>query len=140
VFSKWDLSTIDLQQSKGELHRRLRQRPPVIAVSAKTGRGLERLLDHVEELFTKHTSRIQTAELNRALGELREARPGPAQRGRRLRLLYGTQVSTRPPRFRIFVNDPRLVTRDYGYWVENELRKRFELQGVPVSIDFVRSE
>ena len=140
VLSKWDLSTIDLQQSKGELHRRLRQRPPVIAVSAKTGRGLERLLDHVEELFTKHTSRIQTAEFNRALGELREARPGPAQRGRRLRLLYGTQVSTRPPRFRIFVNDPRLVTRDYGYWVENELRKRFELQGVPVSIDFVRSE
>ena len=140
VLSKWDLSTIDLQQSKGELHRRLRQRPPVIAVSAKTGRGLERLLDHVEELFTKHTSRIQTAELNRALGELREARPGPAQRGRRLRLLYGTQVSTRPPRFRIFVNDPRLVTRDYGYWVENELRKRFELDGVPVSIDFVRSE
>jgi GTPase len=140
VFSKWDLSTIDLQQSKGELHRRLRQRPPVIAVSAKTGRGLERLLDHVEELFTKHTSRIQTAELNRALGELREARPGPAQRGRRLRLLYGTQVSTRPPRFRIFVNDPRLVTRDYGYWVENELRKRFELHGVPVSIDFVKSE
>jgi GTPase len=140
VFSKWDLSTIDLQQSKGELHRRLRQRPPVIAVSAKTGRGLERLLDHVEELFTKHTIRIQTAELNRALGELREARPGPAQRGRRLRLLYGTQVSTRPPRFRIFVNDPRLVTRDYGYWVENELRKRFELHGVPVSIDFVKSE
>jgi GTPase len=140
VLSKWDLSTIDLQQSKGELHRRLRQRPPVIAVSAKTGRGLERLLDHVEELFTKHTSRIQTAELNRALGELREARPGPAQRGRRLRLLYGTQVSTRPPRFRIFVNDPRLVTRDYGYWVENELRKRFELHGVPVSIDFVKSE
>jgi GTPase len=140
VLAKWDVSTIDLQESKGELHRRLRQRPPVIAVSAKTGRGLERLLDHVEELFTKHTSRIQTAELNRALGELREARPGPAQRGRRLRLLYGTQVSTRPPRFRIFVNDPRLVTRDYGYWVENELRKRFELHGVPVSIDFVRSE
>ena len=54
--------------------------------------------------------------------------------------MYGTQVSTRPPRFRIFVNDPRLVTRDYGYWVENELRKRFSLEGVPVSIDFVKSE
>jgi GTP-binding protein len=140
VLSKWDESAIDLQEAKRVLHRRLRQRPPVIAVSAKTGRGLERLLDHVEELFAKHTSRIQTAELNRALGELREARPGPARRGRRLRLLYGTQVSTRPPRFRIFVNDPRLVTRDYAYWVENELRRRFELYGVPVSIDFVKSE
>lgn len=140
VLSKWDLSAIDLQETKGLLHRRLRQRPPVIAVSAKTGRGLERLLDHVQALFAKHTGRIPTAELNRALGELREARPGPLGRGRRLKLLYGTQVSTRPPRFRFFVNDAGLVTRDYGYWVENELRRRFALEGVPVSIDFVKSE
>ena len=47
-------------------------------------------------------------------------------------------INRRPPRFRIFVNDPSLVTRDYGYWVENELRERFELEGVPVSIDFVK--
>ena len=58
--------------------------------------------------------------------------------GRRLNLLYGTQVRTRPPRFRFFVNDPGLITRDYGYWVENQLRDRFGLQGVPVAIDFVR--
>ena len=57
---------------------------------------------------------------------------------RRLNLLYGTQTGTRPPRFRFFVNDPGLVTRDYGYWVENQVRERFELEGVPVSIDFVR--
>ena len=123
------------------LNRRLRQRPPAVAVSAQTGRGLRRLLDHVEALFAKHTTRIPTPVLNKALGELKEARPGPAgERGRRLKLLYATQTATRPPRLRIFVNDPRLVTRDYGYWVENELRARFELQGVPVSIDFQRSE
>ncbi|HEU0336062.1 MAG TPA: ribosome biogenesis GTPase Der [Gaiellaceae bacterium] len=140
VLSKWDVSTLDLEQARGQLNRRLRQRPPVIAVSARTGRGLERLLDRVEELFAKHAGRIPTGELNRALGDLREARQGPAERGRRLKLHYGAQVETRPPRFRIFANDPRLVTRDYGYWVENELRRRFELQGVPVSIDFVKSE
>jgi GTPase len=139
VLSKWDASEIDLQEAKGLLHRRLRQRPPVIAVSAKTGRGLGRLLDHVEELFAKHTRSIPTPELNRALGELREARPGPSARGRRLRLLYGTQTGVRPPRLRIFVSNARLVTRDYGYWVENELRARFGLEGVPVSIDFVTS-
>ena len=44
----------------------------------------------------------------------------------------------RPPRFRFFVNDPGLITRDYGYWVENQLRERFDLEGVPVAIDFVR--
>jgi GTP-binding protein len=141
VLAKWDLTTVDIEEARGHLARRLRQRPPVIAVSSKTGRGLARLLDRVEELFARHAGRIPTPELNRALGELREERPGPAgARGRRLKLLYGTQVSTRPPRFRIFVNDPRLVTRDYGYWVENELRRRFSLEGVPVSIDFVRSE
>jgi GTPase len=140
VLAKWDVTTIDLQETKGMLHRRLRQRPPVIAISAKTGRGLDRLLDHVQALFAKHAGRVATPALNRALAELREARPGPAARGRRLRMLYGTQVSTRPPRFRIFVNDPRLVTRDWGYWVENELRKRLGLEGVPVSIDFVKSE
>jgi GTPase len=140
VLSKWDIGGLDLQEAKGLLHRRLRQRSPVVAVSAKTGRGLSRLLDHVEALFAKHTGKIPTPELNRALGELREARQGPAERGRRLRLLYGTQTGTRPPRFRVFVNDRRLVTRDYGYWVENELRERFALQGVPVSIDFVKSE
>jgi GTP-binding protein len=140
VLAKWDISQLDIEEARGHLHRRLRQRPPVIAVSAQTGRGLQRLLDQVEGLFSKHAGRVPTAELNRALGELREARPGPAQRGRRLRLLYGTQVETRPPRFRVFVNDPRLVTRDYGYWIENEIRKRFSLEGVPVSIDFVKSE
>jgi len=72
------------------------------------------------------------------LGELRESRQAPARNGKRLNLLYGTQVTTRPPRFRFFVNDPGLITRDYGYWVENELRGRFALAGVPVSIDFVR--
>jgi len=141
VLSKWDIGVVDLQETRGQLNRRLRQRPPVIAVSAASGRGLGRLLDRVEELFAKHVARIPTPVLNRALGELKEARPGPAgERGRRLKLLYATQTATRPPRLRIFVNDPRLVTRDYGYWVENELRARFELQGVPVSIDFQRSE
>ena len=92
VMSKWDLTQIDLQEAKGLLHRRLRQRAPVIAVSAKTGRGLARLLDHVEALFAKHTGKIPTPELNRALGELREARQGPMDKGRRLKLMYGTQT------------------------------------------------
>jgi GTPase len=140
VLSKWDASAVELQETKRLLHRRLRQRPPVIAVSAHSGRGLGRLLDHVEELFAKHVTRIPTPQLNRALAALREERQGPADRGRRLKLLYGTQTGVRPPRLRIFVNDPGLVTRDYGYWVENELRRRFTLDGVPVSIDFRKSE
>ncbi|HET7146320.1 MAG TPA: ribosome biogenesis GTPase Der [Gaiellaceae bacterium] len=138
VLSKWDVSEVTIDDVRGHLRRRLRQRPAFIAVSAKTGRGLERLLDAVAELFDRYVQRIPTPELNRALAELREKRQPPSRNGRRLNLLYATQIHQRPPRFRIFVNDPSLVTRDYGFWVENELRERFELEGVPVSIDFVR--
>ncbi len=138
VLSKWDAAVVGVEDVRPKLVDRLRQRPPVVAVSAQTGRGVGKLLDRVEELFAKHTGRIATPELNRALQELRAERPGPSRDRRRLNLLYGTQVETRPPRFRIFVNDPGLLTRDYGYWVENRLRERFELAGVPVIIDFVR--
>jgi GTP-binding protein len=138
VLSKWDETQVKIEDVRGQLRRRLRQRPPFIAVSAKTGRGLERLLDTVADLFDRDTMRISTPELNKALAELRERRQPPAKNGRRLNLLYATQTASRPPRFRVFVNDPALVTRDYGYWVENELRERFGLDGVPVSIDFVR--
>jgi GTP-binding protein len=138
VLSKWDITTVGIEDVRPRLEERLRQRPAVIAVSAQTGRGIDRLLDRVEALYAKHAGRISTGELNRFLGELRQARQAPSRDRKRLNLLYGTQVSTRPPRFRFFVNDPGLVTRDYGYWVENQVRERFELEGVPVSIDFVR--
>ena len=138
VLSKWDVTEVRIEDVRGRLRRRLRQRPPFLAVSAHTGRGLERLLDTVVDLFDRHTARIPTPELNRALDELRARRQPPARNGRRLNMLYGAQIHARPPRFRVFVNDPGLVTRDYGYWVENRLREHFQLEGVPVSIDFVR--
>jgi GTPase len=138
VLAKWDIGQVKVEDVRPRLEHRLRQRPGIVTVSAKTGRGVARLLDRVEQLFARDTTRIPTPELNRFLAELRAARQPPSRDGRRLNLLYGTQTQTRPPRFRFFVNDPSLVTRDYGYWVENQLRERFELEGVPVSIDFVR--
>ena len=137
VLSKWDVTDIEMETIRPEITVRLRQRPPVVAISAKTGRGLQKLLDRIEELARKHSYRIPTPELNRFLGELSQMRQAPSKGPKKLNLLYGTQIQTRPPRIRIFVNDPGLVTRDYGYWVENQFRERFELQGVPVSIDFV---
>jgi GTPase len=138
ILSKWDQTTIGIEDIRPELERRLRQRPPHVAVSAKTGRGIERTLDAIERLFEKHIARVPTAELNRFLAELRDRRQAPSKNGKRLNLLYGSQVATRPPRFRLSVNDRRLITRDYGYWVENQFREHFELEGVPVTIDFVK--
>ena len=138
VLSKWDIAEVGIEDTRERLAPRLRQRPPVLAASAKTGRGVGKLLDRIEVLFGKYTSRVPTGELNRFLQELREVRQAPSRNGKRLNLLYGTQTTVRPPRFRFFVNDPGLITRDYGYWVENQLREKFELEGIPVAIDFVR--
>ena len=136
VLSKWDISEITIEDVRPELARRLRQRPDFITISSLTGRGVSRLLGKVEELYDRFVSRVPTAELNKFIAELKEMRQAPSKGVRRLNLLYGAQVTTRPPRFRFTVNDPGLVTRDYAYWVENQLRERFNLEGVPVVVDF----
>ena len=138
VLAKWDVSEVTIEEVRPELQRRLRQRPDFITVSSVTGRGVSRLLDKVGELYDRYAARVSTAELNRLIGELKAERQPPAKGARRLNLLYGAQVASRPPRFRFTVNDPGLVTRDYGYWVENQLRERLGLEGVPVVVDFRR--
>ena len=120
------------------LASRLRQRPPVVTVSAKTGRGISRLLDRIEELFEKHTARIATPELNRFLAELREAREPPSRERQAAEPALRHAGADAPAALPLLRQRPGLITRDYGYWVENQLRERFELEGVPVSIDFVR--
>jgi GTP-binding protein len=137
VLSKWDIARVGIEDVRDRLEARIRQRPPIVTVSATTGRGIHRLFDRIEQLFEKYTLRIPTGELNRFLEELKSQRE-PSRRGKRLNLLYGTQTTVRPPRLRFFVNDPGLITRDYAYWVENKIRERFDLHGIPVSIDFVR--
>src|ERR687888_1743545 len=116
VLSKWDISETKLEDVRPRLEAKLRQRPSIVITSAQTGRGIERLLDRVAELFARHAARIPTPELNRFLRGLREARQPPSRGAKRLNLLYGAQIQARPPRFRFVVNDTGLVTRDYGYW------------------------
>src|SRR6185312_11961132 len=90
----------------------------------------------------RSAGRIPTPELNRFLAEAVEARQPPVGTRRssaqhRLKLIYMTQTGERPPRFSIQVNSRTRVTRDYAYFLENRLRARYSLQGVPVVIDFV---
>jgi GTP-binding protein len=107
-----------------------------VTSSAVTGRNVDKLLDAVEEVFGRYTSRVPTGRLNRAMAEIGAMREPPRQGRRRLNMLYATQYRTRPPRFRIVTNDRKLVNRDYGFFVENQLRRRLGLEGVPVVVDF----
>jgi GTP-binding protein len=145
VLNKWDLTDeFDLDHERAHAHRKLRLRPRVLTASAKTGRHVERLLVEAVGLGERSRTRIPTPQLNRFLSEVVAARQPPSGRRRtnqRLKLLFMTQTAERPPRFSIQVNSHALVTRDYAYYVENRLRERYRLEGIPAIIDFVeRSE
>jgi GTP-binding protein len=133
------VSGTDLEDAKAKVARKLRQRPQVMAVSATTGRGMKRLMAEALWLADRSAQWIPTPELNRFLGDLQAMREPPAVRGKRLRMYYMAQYETSPPRFAIQVNNRGLVTRDYAYFLENRLRERYRLEGVPLVIDFKTS-
>jgi GTP-binding protein len=140
VLNKWDtaeMTEADLDHERAKVARKLRLRPRVLTASALTGRNVQRLLKEVLALGDRMQGRIPTPELNRFIGEVVQARQPPAKQGHRLKLLYAAQIGERPPRFAIQVNSRQRVTRDYAYFVENRLRARFGMDGVPLIIDFV---
>jgi GTPase len=137
ALNKWDVGETDLEDATARLEKRVRLRPPVVTCSALTGRNVPKLLERSIELADRRASRIPTPELNRFVQDLLASRPPPAKAGRRLRLFYAAQVERRPPRFAIQVNDRRLITRAWAFHLENRLREAYELQGVPLVIDFV---
>ena len=139
VLNKWDITEMDeddLIHERAKVNQKLRQRPKVLTASAKTGRSLERVLREALALADRATNRVPTPELNRWLSETLQARQPPMKQGHRLKLIYAAQIGERPPRFAIQVNNRARVTREYAYFLENRLRARFGLDGVPVIIDF----
>jgi GTP-binding protein len=136
ALNKWDVNDTDLEFAKARINQKLRQRPRVLTVSAKTGRGVRRLLLEAIGLADRARTRIPTSELNRFLADIQSARQPPSVRGKRLKMYYMTQFEERPPRFAIQVNEKGAVTRDYAFFIENRLRERYGLEGVPLIIDF----
>ena len=150
VLNKWDVTggdtaplgpgggvgAAELDRERARVNQKLRLRPRVLTASAKTGRHVQRLLQEALSIADRARHRIATPELNRFVAETVEARQPPAKQGHRLRLLYMAQFEVRPPRFAIQVNSRNRVTRDYAYFVENRLRSRFGMDGVPLIIDF----
>jgi GTPase len=136
VLNKWDVSATDLEDAKVRVAQKLRLRPRVLTASALEGRNVGRLLVEAVGLADRSRGRIPTPELNRFFSEVQAARQAPAVRGKRLRIYYASQVETGPPRFRVYVNERRFIVRDYAYFVENRLRARYRLEGVPLVIDY----
>jgi GTPase len=136
ALNKWDIAQMDLEDARARVYQRARLRPELVTVSALTGRGIRRLVAKAMDLADKARQRIPTAELNRFLADIQAARQAPNVRGKRLKLIYMTQYDARPPRFAIQVNDRGALTRDYGFFLENRLRERYAMEGVPLVIDY----
>jgi GTP-binding protein len=138
ILNKWDVAgeDADIDHERARVKRKLRLRPKVLTVSAKTGRNVQRVLQEAVILADRMNTRIPTSDLNRFLAEAVQARQPPAKQNHRLRLLYMAQIGERPPRFAISVNSRNRVTRDYAYFIENRLRERYGFDGVPLIIDF----
>ncbi len=140
VLNKWDLTggdDFDLDHERARVAQKLRLRPRVLTASALTGRHVQRLLQEAMALADRTAARIPTPQLNRFLSDIQEIRQPPAKQNHRLKLIYMTQTGERPPRFSIQVNSRRRVTRDYAYFIENRLRERWRMEGIPLIVDFV---
>jgi GTP-binding protein len=107
---------------------------PIVTLSAKTGKGTDKLFPAIFRLYENWNIRVPTGKLNRWLEQMTEGHPPPLAQGRRLRLRYMTQAKTRPPTFVIFANKPGDLPGSYLRYLANGLRDDFDIDGVPIRV------
>ena len=139
VVNKWDeyeKETGTLENYKKEIYNKLSylSYAPIIFISAKTGQRVERLFPLINNVAEQNAKRIPTAVLNQVINEAIAIVQPPTDKGRRLKILYGTQATTKPPTFVIFVNNKELFHFSYERYLVNQIRKEFGLEGTPVRI------
>jgi GTPase len=137
ALSKWDLVE-DKQKVLAEVHSQLEdvlpeiRGVPVVTISAKQERGVDKMMKAVFEAVDRWSARITTSQLNRWLESAVSKNPPPAPSGRRIKIRYATQASSRPPTFAVFGNQMAKMPESYKRYLMNTLRKDFDLAGVPI--------
>ena len=139
VVNKWDeyeKETGTLEKYKKQIYEKLSylSYAPVIFISAKTGQRVDKLFDMINHVAEQNAMRISTSVLNQVINEAIAIVQPPSDKGKRLKILYGTQASTKPPTFVIFVNDKQLFHFSYERYLVNQIRREFGLEGTPVRI------
>ena len=137
--NKWDLEEDrqaklkDLRESLDRLLPQLKG-APLVTLSARTGRGLDRLRGAVLKAHEVWNRRIPTARLNAWLADMVSAHPPPAPGGKRIKLRYMTQVKTRPPGFVVMCSHPDKLAASYSRYLVNGLRLDFDMPGTPIRL------
>ena len=144
AFNKWDLEKGKQQKIKNLIETFTRLLPqlrgaPLVAISAKTGQGLEQLYTAILKSHEVWNRRITTAQLNNWLIGMLEAHPPPAPGGRRIKLRYMTQIKTRPPGFVVMCSNTNKLPESYSRYLINGLREDFNIPGVPIRL-YMRSQ
>ena len=139
VVNKWDeyeKETGTLEKYKKDIYAKLSylSYAPVIFISAKTGQRVDKLFNMINNVAEQNAMRVSTETLNQLINEAIAIVQPPTDKGKRLKILYGTQVSTKPPTFVIFVNNKELFHFSYERYLVNQIRKEFGLEGTPVRI------
>jgi GTP-binding protein len=139
VVNKWDAIEKDTH-TMVDFTRHVRQElnfmdyVPVVFISALTGQRVDKVLPTALQVQEERLVRISTSQLNQILQDAQDAHPAPSQKGRQLKLYYGTQVRSDPPTFLIYVNDPRLGHFSYMRYLENRLRQTYPFLGTPIRL------
>jgi len=139
VVNKWDDVEKDnntTEKYKKEIYERLSylNYAPIIFISAKTGQRVNKLYELINEVAANNAMRMNTSVINQVLNEAIALVQPPTDKGKRLKIFYMTQASTKPPTFVVFVNDKELFHFSYERYLINQLRKEFGLKGTPIRI------
>ena len=137
VINKWDIVKKN-DKTMNEFKYRLRETfafmsyASMMFISAKTGQRVDKLLNEIKKVNEQHKRRITTGMLNDVINEAVNKQQPPSDKGRRLRIYYGTQASVAPPTFVLFVNDKELFHFSYLRFIENQIRENFGFEGTPL--------
>ena len=140
VVNKWDAVEDKETNTMRDMEAKVRQGlsymlyAPVLFISALTGSRVDKLFQLIQDVHAQNTMRITTGALNSVLADATARVQPPTDKGRRLKIYYMTQASSKPPHFVIFCNDARLFHFSYQRYLENQIREVFGLQGTPVRI------
>ncbi|HAS55733.1 MAG TPA: ribosome biogenesis GTPase Der, partial [Firmicutes bacterium] len=138
VVNKWDEAPKGLMQTEFEKEIRSRFKfldfAKIIFTSAKTGKGVENIIPSVEEAYSSCCRRVPTSILNEIINEAQSLNPTPDFNHGRLNIKFASQVSTNPPTFVMFCNNPKFAHFSYTRYLENRLRESFDFSGTPINI------
>lgn len=137
VVNKWDLvekDTYTMKNFETEIRNGLTFTlyAPIVFISVKTGLRIEKLFNVIDQVDENYSFRIRTGVLNSLLRDAMLVNPPPTKKGKRLKIFYMSQVTTRPPKFLIYVNDKELLHFSYVRFIENKIRENFNFEGVPI--------